>query len=70
MQFPAFKRLFVSATRAAIARFREIRREHRARVALRDLPLHLLEDIGQANYYDWHELDRNQLGYSADPFRS
>jgi uncharacterized protein YjiS (DUF1127 family) len=70
MQFPAFKRILLSATRAAIARFREIRRERRARAALKDLSQHLLEDIGQASYYERRELDRGQRGNSADLFRS
>lgn len=68
MQFLAIKRLFVSATRAAIARFRKIRRERRARVALEDLPQRLLEDIGQGHYRERKELDQDQLARSADHY--
>lgn len=70
MQLFALKRVFVSLARAMIARFIEIRRERRARVALKDLSQHLLEDIGQGHYYERRELDRNQPGKSADYFRS
>ncbi|MGH6712843.1 MAG: hypothetical protein ACREEK_28280 [Bradyrhizobium sp.] len=70
MQFPAFNRIFVSATRAAITRLREIRRKNRAKVTLKDLFQHLLKDIGQASYGEWREFDRIRLGNSAGYFRS
>ena len=69
MQFLALKRVLVSSARAAVSRFLEIRRARRARVALKDLSQHLLEDIGQSSYYERRELDRNQFASSTDPFR-
>jgi uncharacterized protein YjiS (DUF1127 family) len=70
MKISALKRIIASATGTAIARFREIRRERRTRVALKDLSRHLLKDIGQSHYHERKELDHNQLGKSTDDFRS
>ena len=69
MQFLAIKRVFMSATRGATERFRDFRRERRARVALKDLSQHLLDDIGQADYYERRELDQDEFANSIDPFR-
>ena len=68
MQFRAIKLLFVSKTRAAIAQLREIRRERRARAALKDLSQHLLADIGQGHYGERKELEQDQLGRSGYRF--
>ncbi len=69
MRFLAFKLILVSARRTATERILEFRRERRARMALKDLSHHLLEDIGQLDYYERREVARDRFASSTDPFK-
>jgi len=69
MRFLAFKLILVSARRAAAERIMEFRRGRRARIALEDLPHRLLEDIGQLDYYERRQVDRDRFASSTDPFK-
>lgn len=69
MKLLAFKHILISALRATTERIQEFRRERRARMALKDLSHHLLEDIGQLDYYERREVDRDRFASSTDPFK-
>lgn len=69
MRFLAFKPILMSAGRAATYRLLEFLRDRRARVALKDLPQRLLEDIGQLDYYERRQVERDKSAGSTDPFK-
>lgn len=60
--------MFASRARAVIARFRAAWRKRRAETGLKDLPQHLLRDIGQSEYNDRRTFERKRTANSIHHF--